>query len=75
MFFTPPKIMLYNDGLDNSQTVPLPPVPRAGTTAPGTLRRRSGALYSFAKRWVLPGPVTNSRSFREVRQLFREWGS
>ena len=75
MFFTPPKIMLYNYGLDDSQAVRLPPIPRAGTTVPGTLRRRSGALHSSAKRWVLPGPVTNSRYFREVRQLFYEWES
>ena len=70
MFFTPPKIMLYNYGLGNSQAVRLPPVPRAGMTVPETLGRRSSVLYSYAKHWVLLGPVTNFRFFREVRQLF-----
>ena len=43
-FFTPPKIMLSINGLDNSQVLRLPPVQGTVMTATGMLRKRASGL-------------------------------
>jgi hypothetical protein len=48
--FTPPKIVLYADGLGSSQALQPPQARGEATAALGTARRRSCVLHGYVKR-------------------------
>ena len=69
-FFTPPEIMLYTNGSDNSQTIQPLRAPGCSSTVLKVPRRKSGALSRSAKRWISSGRETNPKLSGSVSQLF-----
>jgi len=72
--FTPLEIVLYNDGLDSSQVLRLPPALGAGPIAPGPpgMRRRSSSSRQSARNCRSIGQETNQRPFGTVSRLSRQ---
>jgi len=66
IFFTPPRIMLYNNGLGNSQTFRLPPAHGEVSTAMRTLSRRPSAWVKFA---VCSTFLRSGKSYRFSRPV------
>ena len=70
--FTPPEVLLCNNGLDNSQALQLPPVPGEAMTAEGMLRKRLSVSHRSARCWGFLRRRMNFLPSSKVRQLSRE---
>ena len=71
LFFTPPEIVLYTNGFDNSQAAQLPQIQGAATTERRTPRRSPGASSGSVRYWRFPKRKGTSPPFRPVCQFFR----
>ena len=70
--FTPLAIVLYHNGLDNSQALRLPPARTAAATVRGTTMRGSASSSRSAECFKFRGREMKSQLFVPVSQFSRE---